>query len=149
MKVEQFWEALKYGPLGLAAIATLLAAMLLFQVLKQPQVPKAKRQLFNTYMIFCSILVLVSIGAAVMDSLRVERGETARQLAQGQKQQLEEMTRRYQLVATEFAELTKSMDNIRMAVARLDENEMEKLRLLQGQRPEVTDAFRPVIRGMC
>lgn len=142
MKVEAFWEALKYGPLGLAAIATLLAALLLFQVLKQPQVSKSKRQIFTTYMVFCSALVLVSIGAAVFDTLR----QTDYQRL---VQQNEQLTIQQMETSRRLSEASQRVGTIRSLIARLDENEMEKARILARRQSEVGDALKPVLRSMC
>ena len=69
MKVEEFWLPLKYGPLGLAAIATVLAAFLLWQVIREPQVPKGKRGFFKTYTIFSSVLFVVALASTVLDNV--------------------------------------------------------------------------------
>ena len=67
--LEVFWGALKYGPIGLAAIATVLAAYLLWDVLKLPQVSKSKRRIFFGFMFFCMGLFIIAIGANVLDNL--------------------------------------------------------------------------------
>src|SRR5262249_16209105 len=66
---EVFWGALKYGPIDLAAIANVVAAYLLWDVLKLPLVSKSKRQIFFGFMFFCMGLFIIAIGANVLDNL--------------------------------------------------------------------------------
>jgi Na+/phosphate symporter len=55
--------------MGLAAIVAVVAAYLLREVLRQSQVPKSKRQIFNSFMVFCGLLLLVSVGTTVLESI--------------------------------------------------------------------------------
>lgn len=68
-------DFLKYGPIGLAAIACFYAAYLLTTVTKKPKVDPQIVRVVNNFMVFCVALLVISIGANILDAVLVKRDQ--------------------------------------------------------------------------
>ena len=70
--MEAVFGALKYGPLGLAAIACVYTAYVVSKVLEGPNSWFLQSRLLTRYMIFCVALLVVSIVASLADSIFIK-----------------------------------------------------------------------------
>jgi hypothetical protein len=69
-----WWEALKFGPAGLAAIVTLWTASLLATELQREGGPRnSARKLITNFMIFSTLLTIVTLGLVIFDNTFLER----------------------------------------------------------------------------
>jgi hypothetical protein len=120
-------EALKYGPITIAALTAAWTAGLLTIELNRPSVRRSAQRLISVFMVFCFLLTIVSYGVTAVENwyTRQDRERAAAEIA---RQSDESISR---------------LGEIRTLVARLDSQTVSKISQLDNT------GSRALVRSIC
>jgi hypothetical protein len=133
-------DALKYGPIALAALTALWVATLLTIELKRPQVRKGAQKILSEFMIFCLVLTAASWGLYSFD----EHGK--QQIVHDRDARIAELERQ---VATIERERDDRLANIRELIVRIDSEAINKLRAENNPGPVDKDTLGHIATSLC
>jgi hypothetical protein len=127
------WDALKYGPVTIAAFTAFWVAGLLTIELRRRQVRKTARSILTNFMIFCFVLTALSWGLTIFDEY------SKRRMAADQDALLQAAQRKYD----------DKLSNIRELIGRLDVETINKLRAENNPDGIQVGTLRTITRSLC
>jgi hypothetical protein len=133
-------EALKYGPIALAALTALWAAALLSIELGKPQIRRGARNMLTTFMIFSVVLTAISWTLYLFD----ENGK--RQIVAARDAELKQRDER---IAAIEKERDDQLGNIRYLLGRIDVETINKLRVENNPGGINSVALATITKGLC
>jgi hypothetical protein len=155
-------DALKYGPIALAALTALWVATLLTIELRRPQVRKGARSLLTTFMIFCFVLTGLSWALFLFDEngkqkivaekdakitqIKTDLGAKIAEIEKDRDTKVGELEMKITGIEKER---DKRLADIRELIVRVDGETINKMRLDYNPNGIDKNALRLIAKTLC